>query len=101
MKPHTVCIFLADIGDDLSYSTLNNYVSALNVLGKMFDDSFDLRQDYGVLLLLKGFKRLKGDVSSPKDPLLLEDFKKIHSVVDFSSEIQHLIWIIIVLAFRT
>ena len=101
MLPHTVCIFLADIGDNLSYSTLNNYVSALNVLGKMYDESLDLRRDYGVLLLLKGFKRLKGDLSSPKDPLLPDDLKEIHKVVDFDDSTHFTVWIIIVLAFRT
>ena len=96
-----MCIFLADIGDDLSYSTLNNYVSALNVLSKMYEDSFDLRQDYGISLLLKGFKRLKGEATSPKDPLLPEDLKNIYKLVDTSNHTQLVVWIIIVLAFRT
>ena len=99
--PETVCIFLADIGDNLSYSTINNYISALNVLGKMYDHTLDLRQDYGVKLLQKGFKRLKGDYSSPKDPLLPDDLKKLCPFVDHSDQVQFTIWIIIVLAFRT
>ena len=101
VEPQTVCRFLVDIGDDLSYTTLNNYVSALNVLGKMYESDFDLRQDYGVLLLLKGFKRIKGETDSPKDPLLPEDLRKIFPVVDLHDVAQYTIWIIIVLAFRT
>ena len=77
VQPQTVCRFLADIGDDLSYATLNNYVSALNVLGKMYDDSLDLRKDFSISLLLKGFKRIKGEATNPKDPLLPEDLRMI------------------------
>ena len=96
VTPQNACCFLVDIGDDLSYATLNNYVSALNVLGKMYDQDFDLRKDFGVILLLKGFKRLKGE-----DPLSPEDLRRIHSFVDFSDVTQYTVWIIIVLAFRS
>ena len=96
-----MCRFLVDIGDDLSYTTLNNYVSALNSLCRFNDGTFDLRQDYGISLLLKGFKRLKGDTSNPKDPLLPVDLKEMSRYVDMSDREQFTVWLIIVLAFRT
>ena len=96
-----MCRFLVYIGDNLCYSTLNNYVSALNALGKYFTSSFDLRQDYGVVLLLKGFRRIKGDISHPKDPLTPHDLRLIAQKVDFSDSTQLVIWLIILLAFRT
>ena len=89
------------IGNDLSYTTLNNYVSALNSLGRFYSADFDLRKDYGITLLLRGFKRLKGDITTPKDPLLPADLRLIHPLVDFSDRKQSMIWIIILLAFRT
>ena len=101
MTPKNVCRFLVSIGDSLSYTTLNNYVSALNTLGKFFATDFDLRQDFGITLLLRGFKRLKGDLSNPKDPLSPADLRLIHAQVDWSNPKQRLIWIIILLAFRT
>ena len=101
ITPQTVCRFLVSIGDSLSYTTLNNYVSALNSLGKFYSGDFDLRKDYGITLLLRGFKRLKGTSAAPKDPLLPSDLLKIHDVVDFSDPKQRLIWVIILLAFRT
>ena len=85
----------------MTYSTLNNYVSALNVLGKFSDSSFDLRKDFSVELLLRGFKRLKGDAASPKDPLLPSDLRKMHHYVDFSVHSQMVMWLIFLLAFRT
>ena len=96
-----MCRFLVSVGDDLSYTTLNNYISALNSLGKFSDSSFDLRQDYGVFLLLRGFKRLKGDVNLQKDPILPPDLRQIAKIVDFSNEIQVIMWTIILLAFRS
>ena len=99
ISPQTICRFLVDIGDHLSYATLNNYVSALNTLGKFYHGAFDLRKDFGVQLLLRGFKRLKGDNSSPKDPLLPSDLKKMFKYVVLSDHAQSVMWLIIVLAF--
>ena len=96
-----VCRFLVSVGDTLSYTTLNNYVSALNSLGKFYEGDFDLRKDYGITLLLRGFKRLKGDATSPKDPLSPADLRKIFEVVDFNDPRQKLIWTIVLLAFRS
>ena len=101
VTPQNVCRFLVSIGDTLTYTTLNNYVSALDTLGKYYVSDFDLRKDFGVVLLLKGFKRLKGDTTMPKDPLSPSDLRLIHELVDFSDPKQQLIWIIILLAFRT
>ena len=44
---------------------------------------------------------MKGDASCPKDPLSPEDLRRIHAVVDFSDSKQKLLWIIILLAFRS
>ena len=101
VTPQTVCRFLVSVGDHLSFSTLNNYVSALNCLGKFANNDFDLRKDYGVLLLLRGFKRIKGDSHCPKDPLWPADLKRIFSFVNMSDPLQSLIWLIIIVAFRT
>ena len=41
VTPQTACRFLVDIGESLTFSTLNNCVSALNALGKFYDSTFD------------------------------------------------------------
>ena len=101
VTPQTACRFLVDISDNVAFSTLNNYVSALNALGKFYDGAFDLRQDYGVSLLMRGLRRLKGDSSTPKDPLLPADLRKIYRFVDLSDSTQLTVWPIILLAFRS
>ena len=98
---HTVCRFLVFVGDELSYTSLNNYVSALNSLGKFYDGTFDLRKDYGVVLLLRGFKRVKGDITSPKDPLTPSDLKLIFREVNLLNPLHLTVWLIVLLAFRT
>ena len=101
VTPQTVCRFLVSVGDNLSYTTINNYVSALNSLGKHFDGSFDLRLDYGVSLLLRGFKRLKGDETHKKDPLLPSDLRALAAVVNLDDTSEFTVWLIVLLAFRT
>ena len=101
VTPQNVCRFLVSVGDTLTYTTMNNYVSAVNVLGKFYDGAFDLRQDFGVLLLLRGFRRLKGDTSHPKDPISPEDLKHIAAVVNYQDPTELVIWVIVLLAFRT
>ena len=101
MTPQTVCRFLVYVGEALSYTTINNYVSALNSLGRFSTANFDLRADYGVILLLRGFKRIKGDVSRPKDPILPTDLRKIAKHVNLNDPAEFTIWLIILLAFRT
>ena len=101
ITPQTACRFLVDISDSVSFLTINNYVSALNVLGRFHVGDFDLRQDYGVVLLLRGLRRLKGDSSSPKDPLMPSDLRDIYKYVDMSDTTQSTVWLIILLAYRT
>ena len=50
-------------------------------------------------LLLRGFKRLKGDAPRPKDPLLPADLKGMYSFVDLSDHTKLVLWLIILLAF--
>ena len=101
VTPQNVCRFLVFVGDDLTYATLNNYVSALNTLGKFDDGHFDLRRDFGVKLLLLGFRRLKGDSNKPKDPLLPSDLRFIHQQVNLADPLHLVVWLIMLLAFRS
>ena len=47
------------------------------------------------------FKRINGDISNPKDSLSPPDLKHMFSSVDMTDPFQALIWLIILLAFRT
>ena len=101
VTPKNVCRFLVQVSDSVSYVTLNNYVSALNTLSKLHKDYLDLRQDYGLTLVLRGLKRIKGDCSEPMDPLFPEDLKLCFLQVNWQDPEERIIWIIVLLAFRT
>lgn len=100
MVPHNVCRFLYEASQDLCYSSLNNYVSGLNLLSKL-NDGCDLRQDFGIHLMLMGLKRLKGDTVKPKEPLLPEDLKKIFQEVNLNNHLEASVWIGVLFCFRT
>lgn len=98
--PHNVCRFLYEASEDLCYNSLNNYVSGLNLLSKLNDDD-DLRQDFGIHLMLMGLKRLKGDTVTPKEPLLPEDLRKIFQQINLENHTDLSIWLGILFCFRT
>lgn len=79
-----MCRFLYEVPGELCYASLNNYVSGLYLFSKLNDVS-DLRDDFGVSLMLKGLTRIKGDVGKPKEPLMPEDLQRIFQVVNLSN----------------
>ena len=57
--------------------------------------------DYGVTLLLRGFKRVKGDLTSPKDPLLPCDLRDIFKFVNLDNPLHFTVWLIVLVSFRS
>ena len=101
IMPPKVCRFLVHLGESLKFSTINIYVSALNAMAKLSTDYQDLRQDYGVTLVLRCLRRLLGDARAPMDPILPEDLSRIFQVVDLSDEFELSVWLAVCIAFRT
>lgn len=100
LDPHNVCRFLYEASADLCYTSLNNYVSGLNLLSKL-NAGVDLRKDFGIHLMLLGLKRLKGDTVKPKEPLLPADLRKIFQEVDLNNHVEASVWIGVLFCFRT
>lgn len=68
-----LCRYMFELASQgLAYVTINNYVSGVNLLSKL-NGGEDLREGFGVGLMLRSLKRILGCVSKPKDPLLPED----------------------------
>lgn len=101
INSENTCRFLVWKSSTVSYVTLNNYVSALNVVLKINGSKDDLREDYAVHLTLRGLRRLLGDAATPMDALLPRDLLKIKSQVNFVSMLERAVWVGILLAFRT
>lgn len=101
MSSENICRYLVWRSGSVSYVTLNNDLSALNVLRKLNGYTTNLREDYAVQLTLKGLRRILGDVSTPMDPLSPQDLLKIRHWVDDKSSLQWGAWTAILLTFRT
>lgn len=101
MLAENVCRFLVWKSKEAGYVTLNNYVSALNVLNKLNGQRVDIREDYSILLTLRGLRRILGDVSNPMDPLLPNELIKMSKWVNGMVVKEWGAWTAILLAFRS
>lgn len=99
--PENVCRFLVLKSRTVCYTTLTNYVSAINLLVKMDGEKLDLRDDFKVSLTLRGLRRILGDSTNPKDPLLSRDLMAIRELVNFDDFQEHGTWIGVLFAFRS
>ena len=96
-----MCRFLVHLSTDLQYSTINNYLSGLILLHKVYGLPCEFRCDIRVQFTLRGIRRELGDQTKRKDPLLPPDLKKIQECVDFGNQTDFAVWACIVLGFRT
>lgn len=97
-----VCVFLLHLAlQGLSYTTINNEVSALVMFSKLYNCPVDIRGDFGVSLTLKALRRLLGDQTLSKDELFPSDLCKIYDQVDRSDVTEWLTWVGIVFLYRT
>ena len=100
-EAHQICRFLVYLGSSLKYSSINNYLSGVIMLHKMYGYIHDFRSDFRVLFTLQGLRRVLGDVSCPKSPLLPQDLLCISKLVVMDKDLDLAVWACVVLAFRT
>lgn len=84
----------------LCHTSINNYVSGINLLSKL-NGGKDLREDFGVGLTLQGLRRILGSETKPKDPIMPQDLSKVFQQVNLSDHRELSIWIGVLLCFRT
>lgn len=100
VTPINACRFMYECAGHLCYSSINNYLSGLNVLSKL-NGGEDLRKDFGVSLMLKGLQRILGSEVTPKAPLLPEDLIAIFQEVNLSDRLELSVWVGVVFCFRS
>lgn len=100
ITPLNACRFMYECAGELCYTSINNYLSGLNVLSKL-NGGEDLRQDFGVSLMLKGLQRILGSEVKPMEPLLPSDLIKIFQEVDLSNRTELSIWVGVLFCFRS
>lgn len=65
-----VARFLVSIGQDVRYTTVNNYTSAINTLHRFYGYELDFRSYYIIKLVLKGLKTKDVEGSVAKVPFI-------------------------------
>lgn len=96
----TLCRFLIVQARTSKYTTINNYVSAINVLHKFYGYTVDFRQFFLTKLVLSGLKARLGGGVVQKHPLTVENLSMIRELLPMS-ELNQSLWCAVVFAFCT
>lgn len=102
IDPEIICTFLLHLAlQGLKYSTINNEVSALVLLGKLNDSPCDLHGDFNVHLTLKALRRILGDHTDAKDELFPSELLKIKEQVNMDVPHELTVWTGILFLYRS
>lgn len=96
----TVCRFLILQSRKSKYTTLNNYVSAINVLHRFYGYQINFREFYLLKLVMAGLKSKLGAAVEQKHPLTIDQLITIRKKLP-ESEYNLTMWTAIVFGFRT
>ena len=96
-----LCNFLAFLSRTVSYRSVRNYVSSLQIFYELHHIHVHLFHDFCISLTLRGSKRLHGYSPQAKLPITPQILTRLHSTIDFSSTMGLLFWAACLLAFFT
>ena len=100
-EPQTVARFLVYLARTVKYSTINNYVSAINRLHDYYGHHVNFRETFLIKLVLAGIKRQLGDCTIQKIPLTPCQLLCMFASLDMDNSLIHALWCGIILCFRT
>lgn len=102
MDVHSINLFLLHLAiQGLTYSSINNQVSALVGFAKHYRQPIDIRGDYELDLTLKSLKRVLGDAQRKKDELFPLELLQMYQFVDRDNYVEESVWLGVVLLYRT
>ena len=99
--PQTVARFLVYLSHTVKYTTINNYVSAINKLHEYYGHHVNFRDIFMVKLILSGLRRQLGDGVVQKIPLSPSQLLQMYKFVDLKDPTLHAMWCGIMLSFRS
>ena len=97
----TVARFLVFLANTCTYSTCNNYLSAVVGLHRHLDAEQSFRDSYLISLVLKGIARVKGKRVSAKVGFTPEDLSCMFASLDVSDVNNTALWSALMLSFRS
>ena len=93
--------YIAFLCKELAYSSIQQYLSAILVYSKMLGNPPESRESLGLLWILGGVRRCKGDFVNSSTGILPEDLLKIKKVLVLSDWEDLNFWVACLLMFRT
>lgn len=96
----TICRFLIVLSRTCKFSTINNYMSAINILHRFYGYDANYREQFLTKLVMAGLKQKLGTAVEQKIPLTIELLYDIRKKLP-SDVLNETYWTIIVLGFRT
>lgn len=96
----TVSRFLIHLGQSSQFSTVTNYLSAINNLHRYYGYEVDFRAYYIIKLIMAGLKRILGGQSIPKDPLTPSQLRRMY-LCSGNTVMDELCWLSLIFSFRT
>lgn len=97
----TVLRFLAHISVNRKYSTVNNYLSAINSLHKYYGHEVNFREYFVIKMCLSGLKYDLGTHVNSKIPLTPRQLTDIYYLLDWSDPNVLVCWTAVIFSFRT
>ena len=97
----TVARFLVFLANTCTYSTCNNYLSAVVGLHRHLDAEQSFRNSYLISLVLKGIAQVKGKQVSAKVGFMPEDLSCMFASLDVSDVNNTALWSALMLSFRS
>lgn len=96
----TMARFLVHIGQDVRYTTVNNYTSAINSLHKFYGFDTDFRDYYIIKLVLKGLKTRDQEGFKAKVPFTVDQLDTMY-IRSVRTDFDELCWLSVILCMRT
>ena len=93
--------YIAFLGKDLCFSSIQQYVSAIIVLSKAMGYPIETRESLGITWILGGVKRWKGDVTESSKCIFPEDLYKIKDCLNLRVLEDIVFWLCCMIMFRT
>ena len=97
----TTARFLVYLSRTCKFSTINNYLSAVNVLHKYHGHDIDFRKFYLIQLIVRGLKRQLGTNVVQSRPFSKDELLCMYNNMDHSSSPDLVMWTAVTFLFRT
>ena len=93
--------YVAHLGKDLCYSSIQQYLSAIIVHSRILGYPDETRESLGLLWILGGIKRWKGDLVISSSCLFPADLLGIRDLLDLRKMEDMVFWVSCLIMFRT